>query len=112
MKALTPLTHEEHVELAKKTIALRDLLHEINNDLNSHYPKSSKIRNTLNRLMRDEFQLRSHLDDNFHSVTTDEQYGKTGYVYYGGKTEPCKSPDITPEGQAWIDSASGKSTEV
>ena len=72
------LTHEEHVLLAKEISNFRDILRNIE----ANHSKNHKINKITRKIEFLIVDLRSILDDEYHSVTSDKEFLVAGNVYY------------------------------
>ena len=80
-----PLTHEEHVELAKHYRRVSLGLNHIFDTVASRYPISSKVYQQAWRQRRKLLELKSALDNEYHKVTSNAQFEQSGHVYYKDK---------------------------
>lgn len=78
----TKLTHDEHVEFAKKVRALDLMANTVMMEVSSIFGK--KLGGKAWRVTQAISRLKSALDTEYHSVTSDEQFIEHGHVYYGG----------------------------
>ena len=83
MKLAPKYTHEEHVELAKDVCRINDELHNLFYELQNRYGKSSRMCKKLQAAIKAfGISVRSQLDDEYHKVTSGEQFVDKGHVYY------------------------------
>ena len=82
------MTVEEHLETADDLAIAAHHLNRIFNRCQEHYPKSHRLMKILDifcpNLMSGKFiTLKSHLDEEWHRVTSNEQFDTYGHPYYG-----------------------------
>ena len=76
-------THEEHLQFAAQFHALEDSFREFRASVGSSFPNAHKINEELRNIFRRMITLQSVLDDEYHAVTSDEQFRVKGHFYYG-----------------------------
>ena len=76
-------THEEHLEFAAQFHALRNGLRNFRASAGSRFPKGHRVNEELRNIFLRMIQLQSALDDDYHAVTSDEQFRAKRHVYYG-----------------------------
>ena len=82
------LTHEEHLQFAAQFHTLRNGLRNFRASVGSSFPKAHRINEELRNIFRRMMTLQSSLDDEYHAVTSDEQFSTKGHVYYGDGRKP------------------------
>jgi hypothetical protein len=91
------MTHEDHVELSKVLAnvipAIQTAMHITGNKLGV----STKSYKALCVALAKYDAARSALDDEYHRVTTNEQFALKGHVYYGGRGETNKTSHTSGE---------------
>ena len=81
MKLKLP-THDEHLVLARHFHALRANFRELING-GDCFPRKRPISTAFRKVRHALDALQNELDNEFHAVTSDEQFSKSGHVYYG-----------------------------
>jgi len=93
----TPLTHEQHLELADEIRALKKIRSVLLDKTMRHYGKSSKIGTLVIRFGRLVDDIPCELDNLYHAVTSDAQFKEQGHAYYGGKPAADARAGISPD---------------
>lgn len=84
MKKKIPMTHEEHVELAKSLYAACIEVRSAHMVLGTKFGKTHPVVRKMRKLDAAFDAARSELDDAYHKVTSSAQFLEKGHVYYGG----------------------------
>ena len=85
MKQYKKMTHEEHVELGRRFCAALDELNYIASEVQEKFGQSSRAYTKMRSGIKSiSISTRSQLDDEYHKVTSPEQFVKEGHVYYKG----------------------------
>ncbi len=83
MKAKRPI-HDQHLVFAQHFHELRAKLRDLR-DAADHFPKNHRISNAFRKVRQRLDVLQHEMDNEYHAVTTNEQFGKAGHVYYGSR---------------------------
>ena len=81
----TPLTLEQHLEVADDLAIIKHHFDKIFAVCNQHYPKSYPVMKTLWRILwvgSVLYQLRSRFEDQFWEDVGDETARKHGFIHY------------------------------
>ena len=82
-------THEQHCEFAKSVKSLEALVTDLFYDVQLSFGKSHKVSTTLWKMLVKVIpELKSELDNEYHKVTTQDQFIIHGHVYYGRRGFP------------------------
>jgi hypothetical protein len=81
----TPLTHEQHLELAPSIRELKRVRAVLMDTIPPHYSAKSKVCCLTSSLWNLIDDLSCELDKLYHDVTDPEQFKAQGHAYYGGK---------------------------
>ena len=82
MARLSKMTHDEHVELAKKLCVAFANVHEAYVYVSNKNGVSSREARQLARLFKQFDSTRAALDSAYHAVTSDAQFAGASHVYY------------------------------
>jgi len=82
---MTNFTHEQHLAFAPKMRKLHAELLAWHAEVCSAFGKTHRASDKLRRMSLLLVDIRNELDNEYHAVTTHEQFVKHGHVYYGAE---------------------------
>jgi hypothetical protein len=85
-KRLPRFTHDQHVDFAPKAVAAQEAVDALYTELCKSFPKNCTIMRDAWAAHQRVTELRSSLDNEFHKVSSDAEFHKSGHVYYKLRT--------------------------
>lgn len=76
------LTHREHWMFAAKYLELQKLTRQIHEAIQADFGKSHKAAKQVMRAYTAIQRGKSELDEEYHKVTSDERFVRSGSAYY------------------------------
>ena len=78
------MTHEEHVLFGSELYEVKVQLTGLYITYSKYFGKSHYSVKQLKKTLENIDKARNILDDEYHAVTSREQFNKAGFIYYGG----------------------------
>ena len=72
----------DHLMSSEQLLLARSILLDLKEFYAKRYSKSHIVPNQLESVLNSIDKLRSSLDDEYHSIATEEEFYKHGHVYY------------------------------
>ncbi len=90
MKTKTP-SHQDHLNLAARFHALQRQFFDFARSIRGRYPRAHRISLQIDKLQKAIGELKHRLDIEYHRVTSDAEFSRTGHIYYNDRDRPVSA---------------------